>query len=92
MKYPFSYGDDFTGDFAGVAYFQENTVINFSGTYTVTADAYGTLILPDRIIKNALRVKSEKNAIEVNPCSYTYSKTTSAMHGIYRLTDILYLY
>jgi hypothetical protein len=69
MKYPFSYGDNFTDDFSGVSYYQVNTVVNFSGTYSVSADAYGTLILPDRYIKNALRVKCEKKAIEVHPCN-----------------------
>jgi hypothetical protein len=72
IKYPFSYGDNFTDDFAGNAFYSNGgSVVNFSGTYTLTADAYGTLILPGRYIKNALRVKSVKQAIEVNPCSST---------------------
>jgi len=71
MKYPFSFGDSFTQNFAGVAFFMNTTPTDFSGNYTVTADAYGTLILPDKNIKNTLRVKSVKKAVEVGPCNAT---------------------
>lgn len=68
MKYPFAYGDQFTDPFTAVAYFNENYRIDFSGENKVTADATGTLILPDMVIKDALRVKTQKTGIQVNPC------------------------
>ncbi|MEI7662943.1 MAG: T9SS type A sorting domain-containing protein [Bacteroidota bacterium] len=68
MKYPFSYGDQFSDPFTGVAFFNENYRIDFGGNYTAAADAYGTLILPDMVIKNTLRVKSVKNGLQINMC------------------------
>ncbi len=69
MVYPFSFGDEFTDQWAGNAVFKGVTNIDLTGDYTVTADAFGTLILPDRVLKNTLRVRSEKTGIEVNMCS-----------------------
>jgi hypothetical protein len=69
MRYPFSYGDHFIDPFAGNALANEASAISFDGENIVTADAYGTLVLPDRMIRNTLRVKTEKNAIELRPCS-----------------------
>ena len=37
----------------------------------VSADAFGTLILPDRVIDNTLRVKSTKTGLQVNMCGTT---------------------
>ncbi len=71
MKYPFSYGDQFTDPFTGVAFFNGDYRIDFSGTNTVTADAYGTLIMPDMVIKNVLRVKSVKKGLQINKCGTT---------------------
>jgi hypothetical protein len=68
MTYPFTFGDAFTDHYAGNALYQGVTNIDLIGEYTVTADAFGTLILPDRVLTNTLRVKSEKTAIEVNMC------------------------
>ncbi len=71
MKYPFSYGGQFTDHFIGVALYNETSTIDFFGDHTVSADAYGTLILPDRIIENALRVKSVKTGLQINMCGTT---------------------
>lgn len=76
MKYPFSYGESFTDKWAGTALYQGVTRIELSGDYIVTADAYGTLILPEQTFTNVLRVKSEKNSIEVNPCSSSVVRIT----------------
>jgi hypothetical protein len=56
MKYPLTYGDVYSGDYSGM---QEsgNSNIPISGTYQVEADAYGTLILPNGVYNNTLRVK-----------------------------------
>lgn len=68
MKYPFFYGEQFKDHFIGVAHYNERDTIDFFGDYSVVADAYGTLILPDRVIGNALRVKSIKNGLQINMC------------------------
>ncbi|MCX6267745.1 MAG: hypothetical protein NTW16_10370, partial [Bacteroidetes bacterium] len=71
MKYPFSYGQQFSDPFAGIAFHSLTSRIDLSGQYTVTADAYGTLILPDRILKNVLRVKSYKQSLQISVCGST---------------------
>jgi hypothetical protein len=71
MKYPFFYGDQTITPFTGVAYYNGKNKIDFSGNYTVAADAYGTLILPDVVIKNTLRVKIIKKGWQISMCSST---------------------
>ena len=68
MKFPFSYGDRYTDPFAGIAYYDTDNRLEFSGNLVVEADAFGTLILPDRVIKNTLRVRSAKSGLQVNTC------------------------
>ena len=68
IQYPFSYGAQFTDHFIGVANAAEVNKIDFFGDNTVSADGYGTLILPDRVIENSLRVKSVKTGLQVNMC------------------------
>jgi hypothetical protein len=71
MKYPFSYGNQLTDRFAGSALFNETSVIDLSGDVTVTADAFGRLILPDKIFESVLRVKSVKKGLQINMCGTT---------------------
>ena len=71
MKYPFAYGAQFTDHFIGIAYYSETNTIDFFGDNVVSADAFGTLILPDRVIDNTLRVKSTKTGLQVNMCGTT---------------------
>lgn len=71
MKYPFSFGEQFSDHFIGVAFYNETNTIDFFGDCIVAADAYGTLILPDRVIENALRVKSVKKGLQINRCGTT---------------------
>ena len=71
MRYPFFYGDQFIDPFTGVAFFSETSRIDFSGTNKVTADAYGTLIMPDMVLRNVLRVKSEKKGLQISMCGST---------------------
>ena len=68
MKYPFSYGQQFTDHFIGVADYNGTSTIDFFGDCTVSADGYGTLILPDRLIENTLRIKSVKKGLQINLC------------------------
>lgn len=71
MKYPFSYGEQFVDHFIGVATYNETSTIDFFGDCTVSADAYGKLILPDRVLENVLRVKSVKKGLQINMCGLT---------------------
>ena len=68
MKYPFSYGAQFTDHFIGIGTYSETSIIDFFGDNTVSADGYGTLILPDRVVENSLRVKSVKTGMQINMC------------------------
>ncbi len=71
MKYPFSYGDQFTDHFIGVAWYSDTNTIDFFGDCTLAADAYGKLILPTQIIENVLRIKSVKKGLQINMCGTT---------------------
>ncbi len=71
MKYPFSYGDHYSDAFTGVAMFNDNYRIDFTGEHSFHADAYGTLIMPNNLIlENTMRVKSVKKGVQVNPCGH----------------------
>jgi hypothetical protein len=71
MKYPFTYGEQYTDHFIGAVISNEIHTIDFFGDYSAVADAYGSLILPDRIIENTLRVKSIKKGLQINMCGTT---------------------
>jgi len=65
MVYPFTYGDEVSGDFAGEGLYYGDVISNIYGDYTVKADAYGTLLLPNNVsIQNVLRVKSVNHIFE----------------------------
>jgi len=56
MRYPFTYGDEISGNYEGT-YYYPNTEAPLTGTYHVKADGYGKLILPGgKVISNVLRV------------------------------------
>ncbi len=64
MRYPFKYGDSFAGDFGGIYSVNGKETGTIKGTFEVTADGVGTLILPNGIqYPKALRVKEVKNHI-----------------------------
>jgi hypothetical protein len=69
MKYPFSYGENFTDKYSGTGYYREDKKVDISGNYTVFADGYGTIILPDKILKNAMRLRIEETGTQLNPCN-----------------------
>lgn len=71
MKYPFTFGNQYTDHFVGVALFDGTSKIDVAGDFTVSADAFGTLILPDRVIKDVLRIKSVKKGQQNNVCGIT---------------------
>ncbi len=65
MDFPFTYTDTYSDNFG--ATFTAGVTITRSGTVNVTADAYGTLMLPYGTINNVIRVK----VIESYTDSYT---------------------
>ena len=58
MKFPFEYGDSLGGTAIGKGQYCHMLPINTEGTYSVSADATGRLILPDMAIDSVLRVRS----------------------------------
>lgn len=61
MIFPLSYGSKHEKDFAGSSFYDNKLTGKITGTGTISADAWGTLILPNQSeYKNTLRVKSEK--------------------------------
>jgi hypothetical protein len=62
MKYPFTYGDAYSGIFAGTYEFADKLKGDISGIYSVDADGYGALLLPGNVrYENVLRIKTTKN-------------------------------
>ncbi|HYX05686.1 MAG TPA: T9SS type A sorting domain-containing protein [Bacteroidales bacterium] len=58
MKYPFSFGDSYKGDFSGTLK-SGSVTRNIQGKYSVSADGYGKLLLPGGVeLNNTLRVKT----------------------------------
>lgn len=61
MVFPFNYGDQYSGSYSGVVEGQNNYQAVFTGTYTLDADAFGTLKLPGNIVyHDVIRIKTEK--------------------------------
>lgn len=75
MIYPFSYGNHFTDNYAGLAEAPSGRNVELNGVYMVKADAYGTLILPDRTYKDVLRLRAESNGLEISQCNSIETKT-----------------
>lgn len=67
MKFPFGYGDIYSGALLG-KYSSSGISGDITGDYTVEADGYGTLILPGNVVFNeVLRVKTLKNYVNKMP-------------------------
>lgn len=77
MKYPVLYGTNFTDEFSGTGTDRFKSNIALSGDYSLKADAYGTLIFHDRIIKDVLRLKIEEKKMQINPCGIYESVITT---------------
>ncbi|MBN1950969.1 MAG: T9SS type A sorting domain-containing protein [Bacteroidales bacterium] len=61
MKFPFSYGENFSGNFSGASYYLGEERARVSGDYLIEADAWGQLILPGNVsYDNTLRIRTEK--------------------------------
>ncbi len=74
MKYPFTYGSNVSGSYKGTQT-GGGSSSNISGTYELSGDAYGTLILPGNVTyDNVLRVKQTRTV--------NYEGSTSLMKEI----------
>lgn len=61
MRYPFSFNSSYKGQFEGKYISNNNVIGDLAGTFEVTGDAIGTLLLPnEKSFKNTLRVKEVK--------------------------------
>jgi len=74
MQYPFAYGQRYSDAFAGVATYNGASRTEVDGSYTISADGSGTLILPDRILRNVLRVRTVKSSLQQGVCGSTRSQ------------------
>jgi len=63
FQYPFSFGNSFSDNYSSVMEGNEFNV-HSNGTSVLTADAWGTLILPSGSFTNSLRVKSVTDNID----------------------------
>jgi hypothetical protein len=55
IKYPFSFGDVYSGNYDGKI--ETTAPVVYGGKFLVEGDAWGTLILPNGVYHNTLRVK-----------------------------------
>ena len=62
MRYPFSFNSAYSGFFEGKYISNDKEIGNIAGSYEVTGDAIGTLILPEgKSFRNVLRVREVKS-------------------------------
>ena len=76
MKYPFTYGNSFEDDFEGEGFYNNGQSTVVTGEVRAEADGYGTLILPNEIFSNVLRVVTITTTQERTMCGYTETETT----------------
>lgn len=80
LFFPFSYQDKKMGNYSGSTE-TSNSTRYFDGTYVTSADAWGTVIMPDgNVFYNVLRVKVVKEYVE------NYGKSE------YKITSVRYQY
>lgn len=62
LRFPFTYENNYTTDFAGEYLFNSKKIGDVTGGGAIEADAWGDLILPNnKLYENTLRVKTIKN-------------------------------
>jgi hypothetical protein len=82
LSYPFSYASTFTDAFGGT-YINGSTTIIRKGNITVTADGYGTLLLPTGTFNNVLRVLSVEDYADSTSTGAPYSQATTTAYSWY---------
>ena len=86
MIYPFTFGDSYRAHFSGYGVYPGATT-DIAGDYSFEADAYGTLILPNNILTNVLRVRTNVSRYEFARC---YSSETHQTRYLYYTEDQRY--
>lgn len=79
MIYPFSYGEYYQSYLSGYGVYGESST-DISGDYSFEADGYGTLILPNDVLPDVLRVKSTLSKYEFARCAYTETHQTKYLY------------
>ncbi len=78
MRYPFSFNSSYSGSFEGKYISNDKEIGGIIGSYQVTGDAIGTLILPEgKSFRNVLRVKEVKSYDQVLGGSTTRIEETT---------------
>jgi len=80
MVYPFTYGNHYRSTFSGYGVYENDATTDIMGDYSFEADAYGTLILPNNILTNVLRVKHTLSRYEFARCFYTETHQTRYLY------------
>lgn len=76
MRFPLQFGDSYSDSFSGTAFYNGRSRIDLTGTFRVAADGWGTLVLPNHILYNVVRVKSVRSSLQTNVCGTLTSTTT----------------
>lgn len=82
LDYPFSMGSNFTDTYQGTYTSGSNTIIR-KGIDTVTADGYGTLILPYGTLNNVLRVVVIDNYADTTTLNVPFAKFRTVTYNWY---------
>jgi len=80
MIYPFTYGNHYRSNYSGYGVYANNAETDITGDYSFEADAYGTLILPNNVLTNVLRVKHTMSRYEFARCFYTETQQTRYLY------------
>jgi len=73
IEYPFTYGDFTATEYSGSGIYNGSVHSVITGNYTATADAWGTLMLPDGVaLQNVLRVQTVDTITETACSSTTF--------------------
>jgi hypothetical protein len=64
LQYPTTYNSSYTDTYSGSGTNSQNITTYRNGNITITADAWGTLILPQATFNNVLRVKIEQTSVD----------------------------
>ncbi len=80
MVYPFAYGDLYMSNLSGYGVYSGTTETDIAGDYSFEADAYGTLILPNDVLSNVLRVKSTYSKYEFARCFFSETHQTKYLY------------
>lgn len=76
MKYPFTYGNSFESTFTGHGTYGGTSETFVNGDIHIEADGNGTIVLPNGILNNVLRVKTQSRIMEISECSFEETITT----------------